>query len=375
MRVLYVASNRDKAPALQLEQEITELQQRAPGVTGDPIRFTFLPNLCVEQLPIEIAKTTPDILHISVHGESEKLCLANRNKDAVFLTAEKLKAFLNIKCPPRLVYLNACNSQELARSLTGTIEMAIGTTAPITNSTAIESAVLFYHRLSLGATVQNAFEAGKAMMETLQQDKVSSILHCRKDINPLKERLHSVPRIVARFSESDCSGDKYGNFDIELGVSGCPGNTIQVVFFTDNETFYEDCNPNDEVRMASKLCFVVRKTPVNSMIWSNWSQQIWGDYRIFACGNTASGELFAVVSTVCEAIEEHFSSWYEGQQESSIPASVRTAISQMRRNDGGDDEEYFKAFRPRKPRPGVVQSGKSRGLNAKSRREMAAPTR
>src|SRR5690242_1267641 len=245
MKAMYVACNPKGAADLTVEREITELQRQFLRATGEPVDFIGFPGLPIEELPLEIGKHQPDILHISAHGDREELALANTDGRPVKITGPMLASFVDIDRPPSLVYLNACNSEAIARAVVQVAPMAIGTTAPISNRTARASALLFYDRLLNGSTVQKAFEAARSTLEALQDVKASSMLHCRKGIDANKERLHQIPRIIAHFTDDRYKPDSDGDFDIELGVAGCPANTSQVVFFTDDESFIDDDSDDD----------------------------------------------------------------------------------------------------------------------------------
>ena len=336
MKVLYIACNPTGAADLMLEREITELQRRAISAAGEPVEFIFFPSLPVEELPLEISKHRPDILHISAHGDKNILALANSDGAEVILTAEILIQFISKDYPPLLVYINACNSDKIAQSLISKVPMAIGTTAPITNRTAKSSALLFYDRLLAGGTVEEAFKSGQAMIEALQNSEATSVLLTNGNLDPSKERLYQVPRLVAKFAENKFKANRSGDYEIETGVIGCHKNTIQLVFFTDDETFIDEekkkrTKQSDEGFFASQLCRVLRRTPVRGVLWSYDSEWTSGDYRLFVSGITASGEVFVVGSTICEALELYYR-YYNVD----LPDAAQQAIIRLRMNDGAE---------------------------------------
>jgi hypothetical protein len=99
----------------------------------------------------------PDILHIAAHSADKKLYLANYENETVQLDADMLLTFLSDVSPPRLIYLNACNSQEIAKDLIRVVPMAIGSTAPISVKAGRATAVSFYERVLDGSSVGKAF--------------------------------------------------------------------------------------------------------------------------------------------------------------------------------------------------------------------------
>lgn len=249
----------------------------------------------------------------------------HEGREKVLLTAEMLCAFLDVDPPPKLVYLNSCDSESLASELIKRVPMAIGTTAPITNRAARQAAVAFYVRVLEGKSVARAFEAGRMIMKGLDQDRVASKLFTQTGVHPDKLTLHLPTRIVARFHKDQIK-PKGRDYSIELGISGCPRNTIQVVFFTDDETFIED-----EDSLEENLCAVARTTPIDGQIWMNQKWETYGDLRIFACGITAGGEHFSASRDLCAALEEHYVSTRGVAAASDLPAYMQGAIATLRR--------------------------------------------
>ena len=325
MKVLFVASNPADAATLNLEREITELQRRFAEAAGEPVTFIFLPNLRVEELPAALSRHRPDILHISAHGANEQLSLTNEAKVAVKLDASTLIAFLAHERPPRLIYLNACDSLPIADELAAVVPMTIGISAPITNRAARASAVAFYERILDGARVAEAFSVAKKMVEVMDHQTASASLFARGGANPALEVLHRTPRLVAGLCGELKAGQK--RFNVRFGLIGCPSNTAQVIFFTDDESYV-----NDEESYEEDLCLVVRGYPVRGIIWAD-AQDKWetyGDFRIFAVGVTGDGLTFSICSMLCDAIELR----YRLNGASAIPPAVAAAVAQLRTEDG-----------------------------------------
>ncbi|KAA1054453.1 CHAT domain-containing protein [Azospirillum argentinense] len=339
MRVLYVASNPADASALNLDREITELQRRFTDGSADPVSFFFLPGLRIEELHGELMRRKPDILHLSAHGAEDALALSNEAGKAVNITAEVLKALVDYEYQPRLVYLNACNSAGLAEALAETVPMAIGSTAPITNRAARAAAVAFYERMLAGATVQSAFNAARRLLEAMEDDTASMRLCHRAEISVATEVLHRQPRLIADFKDGKAKqkGDYY---TVDFGVVGCPANTTQVVFFTDDEDFIQDMDDVED-----DLCSIARGIPVRGVVWSPWSWEVRGDFRIFAVGVTGDGRSYTVGSTLCEAIESR----YRFAPASAVPDEIAHAIRVLRSRDGSflDEEIAPRATRAR----------------------------
>lgn len=341
MKVLYVASNPENASSLMIEKELTLLQRRFSAASGEPVDFVVLPALPFEEFALEIANQQPDILHLSAHGDGERLTLAGENH-TVAITGDLLRKLLFIERPPKIVYLNACDSTAIARELVGVVPIAIGTTAPITNRTACAAAVLFYDRLLRGASVQQAFEASCAMMQASQKNGLESEIHCGAGVDPARMRLHHLPRIVAGFVDDKFTPDRDDDhYEFMTGILGCPANTYQGVIFTDDETFLPVDDEFDELAdykddfpeswHAYHLSRIKRSRPQRNLLWFEESIRTTGDHRLFAAGVTASGETFAISASLCDAIEDYFRYIHPG---GVMPAKARVALEALRTGDG-----------------------------------------
>ena len=104
---------------------------------------------------------------------------------------------------------------------------------------------------------------------------------------------------------------------------------MQVVFFTDDESFIRE----DEDDIESDLCLVVRAKPIRGIIWSEFGWNGSGDFPIYACATTSAGQSYSVSSTLCEAIEAK-QLFMDHVPVASFPAKVRSALTQLRAEDG-----------------------------------------
>ena len=305
--------------------------------------FVFLPGLHIEELPAEIGRHKPDILHISAHGSGEQLSLMNEGKTRIGLDADTLLAFLNPERLPRLIYLNACDSGPIARALAGTVPMAIGSTAPITNRAARAAAVAFYQRILTGSRVTPAFRLAQKMIEAMQSKQASAEIHHRPDVNPDTEVLYRVPRILAGFEGSDPAPGRK-RYNVRFGLTGCPANTIQVVFFTDDGSRLDDASV-----LSEELCVVARGSPVRGAVWTDGDDkwEVDGDFRLFAVGVTGDGGSFSVGTTLCEAIKTRYLERGDGV----IPDVVATILAQLRSRDGSEIDDPLKPGKPHGGKP------------------------
>jgi hypothetical protein len=330
MRVLYVGSSPNDADDLRLGSEVNELQRRATFNSDEPASFIFLPDMKVEDLPRELSRIRPDVLHISAHGDDESLSLADEKGVRVELTAEILASFFPASGPPRLLYLNACNSHSIAKRMVaaGAIRFGVGSSAPITNQAARASAVAFYERLLGGSTLADAYRPCAGMLQALSRSAASMILVSHPSVDAQAEVLHPVPSIVADFVDGP-SPSKDGEYAFRLGILDCPPSTSQVVFFTDDESFVQ----SDDT-FESDLTWVIRTTPVNGILWGLDDVSWWaeGDHRLFAACVKAGSGSFVIATTLCEALEKRYLRSPVGR----IPKKVEMALKSLRQNNGAD---------------------------------------
>lgn len=305
MKLLYIACNPPSERTLMIENEINELTLRISAIPGDRIQAFFLPYCRIEELPYQIALHRPDILHIAAHGEEKSLYLANAKGDRIAVTPQMLGNFLPIDYPPQLIYLNACNSEPVARYLTAHAAIVIGSTTPISNLAARASAGLFYSRIGEGGSVAQAFDAARSLGQALQPDSGWAMLS-RSQNETFTSRLCERFEIVARFSPLEPERKANGYYDFDVGVMGCPPATRQVVIFTDESSFNREARDENESQMAFEMAMVGRYSLSRGTMWfeENWESD--GDFRLFAAAVTPEGRLVTTAVMLCDAIDRHY---------------------------------------------------------------------
>jgi hypothetical protein len=310
MRILYIGSEAANESSLLLEREITELQQRFAELTAQPLSFVPLGATSVEDLPREVVRFAPDILHIASHGDDEELRFAGPDVNKIYkVTAQALGAFLNFEHPPQLVYLNACDSGPIGEELARVVPAVIGSTAPISNVAARRGAVTFYERILAGLPVKRAFLAARETVAAIgspSPDKPSMSLFNRPDCDVSRLVLHPIPRLVARLSEG---AEPHA---VRLGVAGCPAGTSCVVFFTDAEVG------------TSGDCSTVRRAPRDGYVWDERDRQIGSlrKARICAAGMMLERRSFSISAELPEA----FGNYYRRSNEDAMPLDVSLAL-------------------------------------------------
>lgn len=297
MKILYLASQADTAGTLDRELEIQLLQSVASKYPGT-VEFVFLPNASLDTVDNALQEHRPTILHLSAHGTSRELAVREGDQQ-VPLTGHMLLALMGRQARPKLLFLNACNSIDIARSISADIPMVIGTDGAVTNRAATGGAVALYSRLFSGHSVADAHAAQAAKVLSLDEG-TSKVVLLAPGSDAGRIRLHEPPALVAAFTTDPQPDKDDEHFSMQLGVVGCPPETQQVVFFTNDASFI-----SRDDKLERDLCYVTRDTPGDGEIWIPASEpwRAMGDHRIFATGVTGGGSYFTVSSTVGDAID------------------------------------------------------------------------
>lgn len=297
MKLLFIGSNPTEAGQLTLAAEICEIREVLKTVHPDEVFAEFREHVEHQDWPNLLRKTRPDCLHISAHGERDSIMVSDYKGRPVPLTAEALGTFAS-PCPPRLVFLNACDSANIAGELTEYVDLAIGCSTAIKNYMARHGVMIFYQYLIAGESVQSAFNVCRGHLRTASANIYDIELHARTGVNPAHVRLHLPLELVARFG-----GNRSGSgFDIFLGARGFHDATEQVVFFTDDVYhFAEACEP-----LEPQLCKVARAKPANGVIWADvpWDG-ITSDAR-FNCACSGHGHARAASALLSEALTRYY---------------------------------------------------------------------
>jgi hypothetical protein len=300
MKILYLATRGESATPLTIEREVDMLSRL---FAGTPVEFQALPWTRAESLVRDLSGQRFDVLHVTAHGESEALQVLNEQGATVMMSAKHILSFLPRLHGPRLIYLNACDSERVAEQLAQRVPFAIGSTLPVGNDQAIHGALSFYWRSLLGGTVQEAFEAAHGMVNMLAGNRVNVVLHEKTKGSASEVTLLPEPRIIAKFADG-VPRKRRKFFEVMFGAENVPRDTTQVVFFTDDENVID---ATDEEPITSELCAVARgnTTQENAQLWCDRleSWDISGDFRLYAVGVTAAGRRWTADTTLCTALE------------------------------------------------------------------------
>lgn len=297
MRLLFVSSNPTEAGGLGIESEVREIQKVLETVHPGEVVAEFKEKVDHQDWPNLLRRIQPDCLHISAHGEHDLIMISDYKRRPVPLSAEALGTYVSSK-PPRLVFLNACDSASVASGLTEYVDLAIGCSTPIKNYMARHGVVIFYQYLLAGESVQSAFNVCQAHLRTASAKEYEIELHARNGVNPAKVRLCSRLELLAKFSGRNAQE----GYNIVLGARGYQNAAEQVVFFTDDAYRFADLDRP----LEPQLCKVARAGPTNDVIWADTAWYgITSDAR-FHCACSGSGPAQAASASLSEALTRHY---------------------------------------------------------------------
>jgi hypothetical protein len=123
----------------------------------------YCPAVRVRDVMNALRDFKPHLLHFIGHGNPQGLCFTREDGSKQRVLGEDLCDILaQSKVDDlKLVVLNACQSDEIARKLTSVVNCAIGTVIDLPNEHAILFARRFYDDLVHGWSVPDAFERAR----------------------------------------------------------------------------------------------------------------------------------------------------------------------------------------------------------------------
>ncbi len=313
MKILFVASNPDRELTLDLERQISQIQQRLalifPALA--PIEFRSLPDAVPDQLLEELQSHPPDVLHLSAQMAKDP-AVVNEGGERLWISDDGLESLLRaLPVRPRLVYVNACRSAETASVLTknAAVEFAIGASIPLLNRHAIMCVAALYDWMARGHSIQAAFEAGRAVLDVLAGQPDTLSLYGRPGADPHRAHIRALPRIIARVprwqtgphtGQLQLERKSDGYYHLEYGLLNCPSDTMQAVFFVSDSSFLPD--DEDDTPVETALCTLVRAHPWPRAVWLEGQWESSADYYVYATAIRANGEAFTIRSTPSEAL-------------------------------------------------------------------------
>lgn len=171
VQILFLAANPDSTSRLDLEEELRSVENELRAVEyRDSILLTAAHAVRPDDLVRLLRKLRPAIVHFSGHGAPDGIIL--RNDQAHIAVDGNALARLFRDRGVQMVVLNACFSDEQAKSLAEVVSAVIGTTAAVGDEAARRFSVAFYRTLGDGHSIADAFRDGGDAVDIHMLDDV-----------------------------------------------------------------------------------------------------------------------------------------------------------------------------------------------------------
>jgi|GEM_PF-3973065 len=174
--ILFLSAQPHSTATLQMDREFRSMQQALSQAQEQ-----FQLEACWAMQPADLLKAlgqhSPAILHFSGHGDANaRLGIEDASRGFLGLSGLVLKEILETQTSNvEGVFLNACHSAPLAKSLLPQLDWAIGMEGPVLDSDALHFSEGFYSGLAQGNSVENAFAFGKNLAQMHRKAPINGI--------------------------------------------------------------------------------------------------------------------------------------------------------------------------------------------------------
>lgn len=154
--LIFYANNQSQAFLGELDKECKGIQQLLNAVERRDYEVSLIPQTILSDIieTLNIPGRSVEIIHFSGHANDSTLLFGDSEADAASF-ADKLRSIKTLK----LVFLNGCSSRGQVQFFHDAgIPYVIATSRPVTDTKASWLANQFYNYLSLGRTVNAAFD-------------------------------------------------------------------------------------------------------------------------------------------------------------------------------------------------------------------------
>lgn len=187
VRILFLSANPSTTGWIAVDEEAREISER---LQEGPYRELFELHKHTAIRPNDIQKFLlmhrPHIVHFSGHGhKTQKLILGGSSERGKPIDQQGLAQVLALyKRCLRLVVLNSCFTDAMARSITEAIDYSVGTGKAIGDKAGVAFAGAFYRALGFGTSVREAFASAKAELRLTRMPRSRGIeLFVRDGLN------------------------------------------------------------------------------------------------------------------------------------------------------------------------------------------------
>jgi hypothetical protein len=206
IRILFLSANPLPTGRILVDVEEREISERLQeGPYRD--KFELLKHAAIQPIDIQklLLKHRPHIVHFCGHGhKAEKIILGGAPGRARTVDKQGLaQVFSLYNHHVRLVVLNACYTNTMARSITKAVDYAVGTGKGIGDKAGVAFAGALYRSLGFGKSVKEAFASAKAELGLTRMPRAQGIeLFVREGLNE-RDSFPRVPDLGLMFKRAD----------------------------------------------------------------------------------------------------------------------------------------------------------------------------
>lgn len=162
MKILFLGVNPLDTDRLRIDEEIRSIDESIrQSQHRDIIETEHHHAVRVSDLQSLLLRHNPDIVHFSGHGRNRcELILEDQFGNSQTVSIKALSTLFSMFPNIRCVVLNACYSDEQAKSIAQHVDYVIGMSDAIDDISAISFAKSFYQAIGYGKDIRAAFELG-----------------------------------------------------------------------------------------------------------------------------------------------------------------------------------------------------------------------
>jgi hypothetical protein len=289
-KVLVLTAN-SEIDALALSQEVEGI--RAAFLQSANFDLQHFSEVQAQKFVNLLMEQRADILHFAGHGRANRgIALRSGGQDAP-LSAERFAQILKcLETRPRLIFLNACHTEDFAAALKSIVDVVLGARREIRDDAAREFAGTFYRGLASGVSVAASFELGRSHLELSGHDGTMLMLQERDGVDADRLRYFGHPELMASFVDDDGElvQKRNGEYNFWIWLRGVEERTDSVTYQVCHDDFKE---PYWEIRRSESQNFTT------SDFWS------FGDVTIRATAWTRHRGI-GTESTLAAALRRHY---------------------------------------------------------------------
>lgn len=185
-QILFLAANPIGLTVRKLDEQAREIQQELQlGGERDCFQFVLRPAAQPLDLLRALRKLKPSIVHFVGHTQADGIYLTDNDGRPMQMTRETMHATFGAAGQSvRVVVLDGCATDDLARALCDFVPVCVGTSPSISDAAARAFCLGFYGALADGEPTARACSHGRAAMLLQATGDHEPLLYHRGDVDP-----------------------------------------------------------------------------------------------------------------------------------------------------------------------------------------------